>query len=165
MKSLPSSQPLLGEIPPELVAGILGRSYDLTPCAWLPFRSVFSSCPSLLLSLRLVLSFSLFLFLVFLMFRSVAPESLLLLFSVFFFFTALFFISCYAHSLPPLFPAHLCFFLFSVSPSVFFLLPPGSSLFFLSFFTFSPPLFSPFSFCPCSPSPFLPYALPPSPLL
>jgi len=125
MKSLPSSQPLLGEIPPELVAGILGRSYDVTPCAWLPFRSVFSSCPSLLLSLRLVLSFSLFLFLVFLMFRSVAPESLLLLFSVFFSFTALFFISCYAHSLPPLFPAHLCFFLFSVTFPFCFL--PSSS--------------------------------------
>jgi len=59
MKSLPGSQPLLGEIPPELVAGILGRSYDATPCVWLPFRSVFSSCPSLLLSLRLILSFSL----------------------------------------------------------------------------------------------------------
>jgi len=28
MKSLPGSQPLLGEIPPELVAGILGISYD-----------------------------------------------------------------------------------------------------------------------------------------
>jgi len=32
MKSLPGSQPLLGEIPPKLVAGILGRSYDATPC-------------------------------------------------------------------------------------------------------------------------------------
>jgi len=73
MKSLPGSRPLLGEIPPELVAGILGRSYDATPCTWLPFRSIFSSCPSLLLSLCLVLSFSLFLFFVFLLFRSVAP--------------------------------------------------------------------------------------------
>ena len=32
MKSLPGSQPLLGEIPLKLVAGILGRSYDATPC-------------------------------------------------------------------------------------------------------------------------------------
>ena len=32
MKSLPGSQPLLGEIPPNLVAGILGRSYDAAPC-------------------------------------------------------------------------------------------------------------------------------------
>lgn len=43
------SQPLVGQIPPELVAGILGRSYDATPCVCLPFRSVFSSCPSLFL--------------------------------------------------------------------------------------------------------------------
>jgi len=55
MKSLPGSQPLLGEIPPELVTRILGRSFDVTPCIWLPFRSVFPSCPSLLLSPRLVL--------------------------------------------------------------------------------------------------------------
>jgi len=32
MKSLPGSQLLLGEISPKLVAGILGRSYDATPC-------------------------------------------------------------------------------------------------------------------------------------
>jgi len=31
MKSLPGSQPLLGETPLKLVAGILGRSYDATP--------------------------------------------------------------------------------------------------------------------------------------
>ena len=56
MKSLPGSQPLLGEIPPDLVARILGRSYDATPCVWLPFRSIFSPCLSLFLSPRLVLS-------------------------------------------------------------------------------------------------------------
>jgi len=32
VKSLPGSQLLLGEVLPELVAGILGRSYDATPC-------------------------------------------------------------------------------------------------------------------------------------
>jgi hypothetical protein len=32
MKSLPGSQPLLGEIPPGLVTRILGRSFDVTPC-------------------------------------------------------------------------------------------------------------------------------------
>jgi len=85
MKSLPGSQPLLGEIPPELVTGILGRSFDATPCVWLPFRSVFPSCPSLLLSLRLVLSLFLFLFLVLLLFCSVSCSSSSPLFSPFFF--------------------------------------------------------------------------------
>jgi hypothetical protein len=42
VKSLPDPQTLLGEVLPELVAGILGRSYDATPCVWLPFHSVFS---------------------------------------------------------------------------------------------------------------------------
>jgi hypothetical protein len=32
MKSLPGSRSLLGEIPLELAAGILGRSYDATSC-------------------------------------------------------------------------------------------------------------------------------------
>jgi hypothetical protein len=59
VKSLPGSQPLLGEVLPELVAEILGRSYDVTPCVWLPFRSVFSSCPSLTSSLCVCLSLSL----------------------------------------------------------------------------------------------------------
>ena len=126
MKSLPSSQPLLGEIPPELVAGILGRSYDVTPCAWLPFRSVFSSCPSLLLSLRLVLSFSLFLFLVFLMFRSVAPESLLLLFSVFFLFYCSFLYLMLCSLSASSLPSSSLFFSFLCLPFCF--LPSSSRL-------------------------------------
>jgi len=145
MKSLPGSQPLLGEISPELVAGILGRSYDATPCVWLPFRSVFSSCPSLHLSLRLVLSFSLFLFLVLLLFCSVAPliSSITLLY-FFFYIIALCFISYFAHSLPPLYPAHLCFsplrsplsvFFSFVSPCFFF---STVSLPFSSFFLLYP---------------------------
>jgi hypothetical protein len=32
MKSLIGSQLLLKETPPKLVAGILGKSYDATPC-------------------------------------------------------------------------------------------------------------------------------------
>lgn len=76
-------------------------------------------CPSLLLSLRLVLSFSLFLFLVLLLFCSAATliSSVTLLY-FFSFFIDLCFISYSAHSLPPLFLAHLCFSLFlSFSPS------------------------------------------------
>jgi len=149
MKSLPGSQPLLGEISPELVAGILGRSYDATPCVWLPFRSVFSSCPSLLLSLRLVLSFSLFLFLVLLLFCSVAPliSSITLLYFFLYYCSLLYLIfrSLSASSLPssslffPLtFPSFclflLCFPLFFFSTvslpfSSFFLLYPSSGFY------------------------------------
>ena len=57
MKSLPGSQPLLGEIPPKLVAGILGRSYDATPCSphflsasALPYSSSFCSLVLLTIS-------------------------------------------------------------------------------------------------------------------
>ncbi|KAJ6947903.1 hypothetical protein NC651_002309 [Populus alba x Populus x berolinensis] len=116
MKSLPGSQPLLGEIPPELVC--------------LPFRSVFSSCPSLFLSLRLVLSFSLFLFLLLLLFRSVVPESLLCS------FLYLMYCSLSASSLP--------------SSSLFFLLFSRSLLLCSPRFLSAPTLTltSPFSFLP-----------------
>ena len=147
MKSLPGSQPLLGEISPELVAGILGRSYDATPCVWLPFRSVFSSCPSLLLSLRLVLSFSLFLFLVLLLFCSVAPliSSITLLY--FFFILLLFALSHISLTLcllstqlisvfPPYVPLFLSFS--PLFPLVFFFLL--SPCLFLLFFCSIPPL-------------------------
>ncbi|KAJ6978698.1 hypothetical protein NC653_026987 [Populus alba x Populus x berolinensis] len=64
----------------------------------------------------------------------------------FFFFTALYFISYSAHSLSPLFPAHLCFFPLRSAFSVLF-----SSVFPLWFFCFScSPLF--FSFPVCCPS-------------
>jgi len=52
MKSLPGSQPLLGEIPPELVAGILGISYD----ASLSVSSPLSASGSLLLSVSFLSS-------------------------------------------------------------------------------------------------------------
>ena len=121
MKSLPGSQPLLGEIPPELVAGILGISYDasLSVSVSSPLSVSFLSSSPVLLFRPLI-------------------WSLLLLFSVF--------ISCSAHSLPPLFPAHLCFFPLHSPISVFFssVFPPSGS-------SASPAL--PISFFPvCCPS-------------
>jgi len=66
MKSLPGSQPLLGEIPPKLVAGILGRSYDATPCSphflsapALPYSSSFCSLVLLTISFFFFCLFSL----------------------------------------------------------------------------------------------------------
>jgi len=50
---------LLGEVLPELVAGILGRSFDATSYVWLPFCSVFSSCPSFISSFCVWFSHSL----------------------------------------------------------------------------------------------------------
>ena len=110
MKSLPGSQPLLGEIPPELVAGILGISYD----ASLSVSSPLSASGSLLLSVSFLSSSPV------LLYRPLI-WSLLLLFSVF--------ISCSAHSLPPLFPAHLCFSPLHSPLSVFFssVFPPSGS--------------------------------------
>jgi len=111
MKSLPGSQPLLGGIPPELVAGILGMSYDAS-------LSVSVSSP-------LFAYGSLILFVSFL---SSSPVLLYCPFDLFFypslfffsFFIALCFISCFAHSLPLLFPAQLCFSLLRSHLSVFF---------------------------------------------
>ena len=127
MKSLPGSQPMLREIHPKLVAGILGRSYDATPCVWLPFGSVFSSCPSLLLSLRLVLSFSLFLFLVLLLFYSVAPLLSSVTLLCFFFFLTFSPPLLSPFSFCPYFPS--CFFLLTVTSPLSFLPPPLSHSF------------------------------------
>jgi hypothetical protein len=54
MKSLPGSQPLLGEIPPELVAGILGISYDASLSV--SVSSPLSASGSLLLSVSFLSS-------------------------------------------------------------------------------------------------------------
>jgi len=93
MKSLPGSQPLLGEIPPNLVAGILGRSYDAAPClarsgSWFWRRGSWWWCrPRLLTSSLLLCSprflsaflFSLTLLLSALSFSSLSPFFFLLL--------------------------------------------------------------------------------------
>ena len=112
MKSLPGSQPLLGEIPPAC-------HWDSEKKLWCYslrlafFLFCFLSCPSLLLFLCLVLSLSLFLFLGLLLFCSVSCSSSPPLFSPFFLFcrSPLF---CF-------FPPFLCLSLLSVPPH---LLPP-----------------------------------------
>jgi len=136
MKSLPGSQPLLGEIPPNLVARILRRSYDAAPClarsgSWFWRRGSWWWCrPRLLTSSLLLCSprflsaflLSLTLLLSALSFSSLSPSS-------FFSSMPLLLSIC---SLPPVFSSlrftFSVFFLLCLVPSPVFL-PLHSSSF------------------------------------